>query len=114
MNTPLLLAGLPRRLRTPAMASPVLVLPFVILELVNRRSYHEPFPIPLFALLWLLPLSFMVILLPTRQSPPVNTRSLALRLSFVARLILLFLIACLWIGIVIDQIPCFLGVLYCD
>ena len=51
-------------LRWPILISTLLVLPFLILELVNRWRYQEGFPIPLFVLLWLLPLGFALILAP--------------------------------------------------
>ena len=51
-------------LRWPILISTLLVLPFLILELVNRWRYHEGFPIPLFVLLWLLQLGFALILAP--------------------------------------------------
>ncbi len=37
--------------RSPAIISLVLVFPFMILELVNRRNFHEGFPIVLFGLM---------------------------------------------------------------
>ena len=37
-----------------AVLSSALVIPFVILELVNRRNYHEGFPFLVFLSLWLL------------------------------------------------------------
>ena len=114
MNKPFVLAGMPRRIRTPAIVSSALVLPLMILELVNRWGYHEVFPIPLFALLWLLPLSFMVVLMPILRGLPAGDRGPVTRLSFISGLILLTLIAWLWVSIVIDQMPCFLGVMHCD
>jgi hypothetical protein len=48
------LHGAPKDLKTSALASSALVLPFMILELVNQRSFHEGYPIPLFSLMWLL------------------------------------------------------------
>ena len=46
------------------MISAILTLPFMILEWVNRRDFHEDFPIPLFGILWLLPAAFIFILTP--------------------------------------------------
>src|SRR5687768_1700334 len=42
-------------LRLPAIFSFLLVLPFMIMEVVNRRNFNEGFPIPLFTIMWLLP-----------------------------------------------------------
>ena len=114
VNELFVLAKMPRRLTTPAVVSSILVLPFLILELVTRRSYDEVFPIPLFALLWLLPLSFTIVVMPILRALPGGATSGLPRLRLIPRLLLLILIAWLWLGIVVDQMPCFLGVLNCD
>jgi hypothetical protein len=103
-----------RRFRTPVLVSSALGLPFVVLELVNRRSYHEGFPIPLFGLLWLLPLSFMLIAPPLVRNLSARRSSPADRLRLLAGVLLLILVAGLWFGIISDQMPCFLGVPRCD
>lgn len=101
-------------LRYPAILSAVLVLPFVILELLNRPGYQEGFPLPLFGILGLLPAVFIRILTPTlagiraREPATLNSIKLWLRVS------LLILIAWLWVAIILDQMPCFLGVPNCD
>ena len=49
-------------LRRPAIIGSFLVLPFVILEFVNTGPFPDlahAFPIPLFALMWLLAFSFV-------------------------------------------------------
>jgi hypothetical protein len=45
-------------LRSPAIISLALVIPFIILEALNRRNFDEGFPIPLFGFIWLLPMIF--------------------------------------------------------
>ena len=101
-------------LRTPALISSVSVLPFMILELVNRRSFDEGFPIPLFGLMWLLPLSFILILRPIVPSLPAGMSNFALALSLLLRVVFLILISWIWVGLILDQMPCFLGVPNCD
>ena len=97
--------------RVSAIASSLLVLSFAILELVNRRAIHE-FPIPLFAMMWLLAFSFVYILTRiTRRDAARAGRSLSTR--FLGAL-LLIMIAWAWVGLVVDQMPCFLGVPNCD
>ena len=103
-----------RRLRTQALVSSVVVLLFVFLELVNRRSYHEVFPIPLFGLMWLLPLSFALTATPIVRSLSAGRRGLPNHLGLLAGVVFLVLIAWLWVGMIIDQMPCFLGVPRCD
>ncbi|MGH7492106.1 MAG: hypothetical protein ACREOO_06885, partial [bacterium] len=101
-------------LRSAAISGFILVLPFMILELINRRSFHEGFPIPLFGLLWFLPMILIVILTPlvrnvrAGNSITANPITLLLRVGFSA------LIAMMWVGILIDQFPCFMGVQNCD
>jgi len=99
-------------LRWPLLISTLLVLPFLLLELVNRWSYQEGFPIPLFGLLWLLPLGFILILTPVVRD--VRAGDKLKYISFVLRIVLLILIAWLWVAIVLDQMHCFLGVPNCD
>jgi len=101
-------------LRSPAIISSILVLPFMILELINRRSFHEGFPIPLFGILWLLPMAFILILMPIVQNVQAGNRIMADPISLSLRVAFLILIAWLWSGIILDQLPCFLGVPNCD
>ena len=105
---------MPGSLRTPAILSSVVVLPFVVLELVNRLRFHEDFPFPLFGLMWLLALSFVIILMSIPRNQHTHDGSIANPLSVLPRVVLLILIAWLWIGIILDQMPCFLGVPNCD
>lgn len=51
-------------LRSPAIISLILVVPFVIMELVNRRDFNEGFPFMLFFVLWLNLFAISLILLP--------------------------------------------------
>ena len=101
-------------LRWPAIISFLLIIPFMVLEVVNRRNFNEGFPIPLFFIMWLLPLLFIrtaaSILrnIRVRNSITANPIVLVVRVGFLAFLIWM------WSGILIDQMPCFLGVPNCD
>jgi hypothetical protein len=99
---------------SPAIISSILVLPLMALELVNRRNYHEGFPISLFGLLWFLPLAFILILRPISRNVRPGFRIMANPIILSLGLILLTLIAGLWFGVILDQMPCFLGVPICD
>jgi hypothetical protein len=103
-----------RNLITPAIISLVLLLPFTVLELVNRRRFSEGFPIALFALMWALTFSFIVILVPVMRGLREGDEEQTSPLALAPKVILLTLIASLWGFLVIDQMPCFLGVLNCD
>lgn len=81
-----------------------ILVPFVALELVNRRQFAETFPFAIFTFAWVLQ-TFFVYLLLLR---PSNTMSAGLRI------VGLFLIAYVWGGWVKDQWPCLMGVPNCD
>lgn len=91
----------------------VLVLPLMILEWANRRQFHEGYPTPLFVLLWLLPAAFILILRPVVRDARAGSVT-AVPLGPVLRVACLVFIAWLWAFIVVDQMPCFLGVPNCD
>ncbi|HEV2801256.1 MAG TPA: hypothetical protein VGW12_12205 [Pyrinomonadaceae bacterium] len=103
-------------LRTAALISFVLVLPFTILESLNQTISRQNAPalIVLFGLLWLLPVAFILILVPTVRNLRAG-RSLSTNpINLLFRGALLVLIALLWGGLLIDQVPCFMGVPNCD
>ena len=53
---------------SPALISLLLILPFMIMEIVNRRNFNEDFPSFLFFILWLNLFSISFILLPILQA----------------------------------------------
>lgn len=55
-------------LGSSALIAAILVTPFIVLELVNRRMFNEDFPFGLFVILWLLPVAFLLILIPMVQN----------------------------------------------
>lgn len=101
-------------IKSPAIISLLLILPLMILEIVNRRNFNEGFPIPLFVILWLLPVLFIVAVLPLVRNLRAGNSLIASPVSLLIRVVVLVFIAWLWTGILIDQIPCFLGVPNCD
>jgi hypothetical protein len=101
-------------LRIPALVSTVVVLPFVMLEWVNRRDFHDGFPIPLFGLMWLLSFSFIVVLMPVPRRLSAGNRHIPNPFGLLSRVGLLIAVAWLFVSLVLDQMPCFLGVPNCD
>jgi hypothetical protein len=97
----------------PATASLRFVLPFMILELMNRGGPLQDFPIPLFVLMWLLGFSFILILTATRRSLRTPDRR-ARVFKVLPGVVAMILVAWFWISLVVDQMPCFLGVPNCD
>jgi hypothetical protein len=100
--------------KSAAIISFILVVPFAILELVNRRDLPESFPIVLFGLLWLLPMIFIVTLMPIVRNVRAGNNIMANPGNLLLRAALLAFIAVMWGGILIDQWPCFMGVANCD
>lgn len=73
------------QLRSPAIISLLLVLPFVGLEVINRRRFDEGFPFPPFALLWLLAITFILTLRPMMRALGAGGAVTARSVSFVLR-----------------------------
>ena len=55
-------------LGSSALISLLLILPFMIMEVVNRRNYDEDFPVMLFFAMWFNLFAFILILLPIVRS----------------------------------------------
>ena len=101
-------------LKIPAIVSLILVAPFMLMEFVNRRQYHEGYPIVLFIVLWILPFIFIAIVTPLARDARAGVDILARPLSLGVKVSILLLLATMWFGLVIDQMPCFMGVPMCD
>lgn len=101
-------------LRWPAILSFLLVIPFMVMEIVNRRNFNEGFPIPLFIFMWLLPTLFLLTGLPIMRNVWAGNRILANPILLLLRVAFMALIVWAWFVLVIDQMPCFLGVPNCD
>ena len=101
------------QLKAAAIISGLLVLPLALLEVINRRRFDEPFPLPLFAILWLLPAIFVLAVMPLVRRPGTTDRKMH-PAGQLLRIALLVLLAVTWTGLMGDQMPCFLGVPNCD
>ena len=55
---------IPKTLGSSAVISFLLILPFMIMEVINRRNFNEDFPILLFFIMWLNLFAVSLILLP--------------------------------------------------
>ena len=101
-------------LKVPAFISFFIVLPFMIMEVANRRIFNEEFPYSLFGFLWLLSLLFLITMMPLVRTVQAGTSLLAAPVVLLLRVVFLAFIAWMWLSMVIDQMPCFLGVPSCD
>ncbi len=63
--------------RSPALISFILVIPFMIMELVNRRNFNEDFPFMLFFALWLNLFAISLILLPIMRAGRTGKHDMA-------------------------------------
>jgi hypothetical protein len=99
-----------------ALISFIIVLPFVILEWLNNTITRQNATglIFLFGLLWLLPTAFIVILAPLVRAVRAGNSILAHPINLLFRAAFLALGAWMWVGLLIDQLPCFLGAPNCD
>jgi hypothetical protein len=112
-SRPHMLSDIAGKLKAPALISALHVLPFMIMEVVNRRNLPEGFPIPLFVFMWLLGLTLLALVMPILRSLATGNRAMA-NPSLLLRGVFLILIASVWATLVADQMPCFLGVPNCD
>ena len=99
---------------TSLLISATLVAPFIVLQWVNRRAFHEDFPFVLFTFMSLHSLFIVLSLRPTWRRLRSERRLGALKVSHWAGLVLSGFLIFVYAGVVIDQLPCFLGVPNCD
>ncbi len=103
-------------LKWAALVSLLIVLPFAILESLNQQITRQSAPgqILLFGVLWLLPTAFIVILMPVVQAVRAGKSLLAHPTTLLFKVAILVFIAWFWGSLLIDQLPCFMGVPNCD
>ena len=101
-------------IRSPALIGLLFVVPFMIMEVVNTQNFNAIFNIPLFGIMWLLPVLFILTGMPIVRSRRTGNKILAHPVSLLLRVIFMIALAWAWGSGVIDQMPCFLGVPNCD
>src|SRR5262245_36593361 len=102
-----------RTLAVSSLISLIMVFPFLLLEILNRRHFSESFPYSLFTILWIVMLAFIFVLIPIVRNLQTGTPSLSTT-NLITRFTILLLLSFFWIRVIIDQMPCFLGVVNCD
>lgn len=100
--------------RMPALIGLLFMIPFMVMEVVNTQNINAIFNIPLYGIMWLLPTIFILILLSMVQTVLVGNSLMANPISLFMRVVFLLFIAWFWISLLIDQMPCFLGIPNCD
>jgi hypothetical protein len=92
----------------------LLVLPFMVMEWSTRTA--EPstdFHVGWFIMMWLSAAIFVRVLMPIVHAIRAGRFGGASPVSFVLKVALLAVVAWAWVGLVIDQMPCFLGATGC-
>lgn len=99
---------------TSLLLSTTFVAPFIVLQWVNRRTYHEEFPFVLFIFMSLHSLVIAFLLTTPLRRLRAKRSLRALNLGHWAGLLLAVFLGYAYVDLVIDQLPCFLGVPNCD
>ncbi len=99
---------------TSLLISSTLVAPFIVLQWVNRRAFHEEFPFVLFTFMSLHSLFIVLLVTPALRRLRSERNLSALKLGHWAGLVLSAFLMFVYADVVIDQLPCFLGVPNCD
>jgi hypothetical protein len=106
---------MPRHFTVSVIAGAALVAPFMILESVNTEGFRTAgFPGALFVFMWLLGASFLLTAAAVVQRVRTSERGSSGPLKLLTGVALSIAVAWFWIGLVVDQMPCFLGVPNCD
>lgn len=99
---------------TSVLIGSALVVPFIVLQWLNRRAFHEDFPFALFIFMSLHSLFIVLSLRPVARRLRSQRSLIALTPGHWAGLALSAVLALLYLNVVIDQFPCFIGVPNCD
>lgn len=92
----------------------ICLIPFIVLEIVNRRQFHEGFPYAVFTFTWLLQTVFIWLFLPLLLQLRSGTSTRKNPMAYVLRIISMVFVIYVWIGWMGDQWPCLMGVPNCD
>ena len=99
---------------TLLLISATLVVPLFILEWINRKTLFEEFPLVLFTFMSLHSLFIVLLLAPALRSLRAEKSLRALTFRQWVGLLLGAVLIFAYVDVVIDQLPCFLGVPNCD
>src|SRR5262245_50209101 len=99
-----------KALGIPIGIAAALVAPFVALQLINRRLLHEDFPYVLFAFMSVMALGIVFLLRPAVRHLRTQGSLKALTPGHWAGVLVAGVLVVAYVGGVIDQLPCFMGV----
>lgn len=92
----------------------LVVAPMMLLQTTVGRASYSSFPLFLFGLIWLLTTVFAAVAAPSVRAIRSGEGVLAHPGLLATKVLFLILIAVFWMGLVVDQMPCFVGVPNCD
>jgi hypothetical protein len=92
----------------------VTLLPFIFLELINKKKFNEGLPIQLYSFAWVVLTIFIFILLPIIEAVKLRKSIFEKPIELTLRLFGLLLLASILVGLLVDQWPCLMGVPNCD
>ena len=90
----------------------LLIAPFAFMEYWNNpviQSGEYPFPFMLFSALWLPPTMFFLVVTPIVRSVRAGESILKRPVVLIVRVLFLLFLTTIWLHLVTDQMPCFLG-----
>ena len=94
--------------------SATLVAPFIVMQSVNRSTPGEELPFALFTFMSLNALLIVLLLTPPLRHLQAERSLRALGFAHWAGLSLGIVLVFVYANVVVDQLPCFLGVPNCD
>lgn len=90
------------------------VAPFALLQWINRREYQEEFPFLLFAFMFMHSLLVVILATPALRKYRTERRVRLLTPWHWGGLAIAGILAIAYVNVIVDQLPCFLGVPNCD
>jgi len=95
---------------SPAVISFLIVLPFMILEWATRSNLPRTNASGiLFVIMWLLPMLSIFTMMPIVRNVRVGNSIVANPINLVLRVVFSAWLVWMWVALVMDQMPCFLG-----
>mgnify|MGYP003394739161 CR=1 FL=1 len=92
----------------------ILLIPLIALELVNRWKFNEDFPWAVFNFTWVLQTVFILLLVPIIKQRRSGKSLREDTIPFLLRIAGLVFIVYIWVGWILDQWPCLMGIPHCD
>jgi len=103
-----------KRFLTPILLGLLCVLPFVIMESVNPGHAPDPFPYTIFLYLWLMFALFLLCLFAILRLSKTKVSKKERLPAYLLNALVLIFTGISIAALIVDQMPCFLGMPNCD